>query len=53
MDVAFSIVRSLVMYTAHGNQFVEKGDEDLTLGKGSVKIEDLLQIFVDHHDLMT
>lgn len=53
-DVAFRIVEAMVYYTAHGNHFARKEDLHLTLGpKQVVRIEDLLQVFVDHHDLMT
>ena len=56
MQVALDIVISMVYYKAHGNQFIRQIDKDkkLELGpKQEVLIEDLLQIFVDHHDLMT
>lgn len=53
-NVAFSIVEAMVYYTAHGQQFARAVDKHLELGpKQVVRIEDLLQIFVDHHDLMT
>ena len=53
-DVAFRIVEAMVWYTAHGNSFTRQQDRHLELGpKQVVRIEDLLQIFVDHHDLMT
>ena len=56
MQVALDIVISMVYYKAHGNQFNRAIDKErkLELGpKQVVLIEDLLQIFVDHHDLMT
>jgi len=53
-DVAFRIVEAMVYYTAHGGHFARQQDRHLELGpKQVVRIEDLLQIFVDHHDLMT
>ena len=53
-DVAFRIVEAMVYYTAHGNHFARQSDKHLELGpKQVVRIEDLLQVFVDHHDLMT
>lgn len=53
-DVAFRIVEAMVYYTAHGNAFAKQQHRHLKLGpKQVVRIEDLLQIFVDHHDLMT
>ena len=53
-DVAFRIVEAMVFYTAHGNAFARQQDRHLEIGaKQVVRIEDLLQIFVDHHDLMT
>lgn len=53
-DVAFRIVEAMVYYTAHGNAFARQQDRHLELlPKQVVRIEDLLQIFVDHHDLMT
>ena len=53
-NVAFSIVEAMVFYTAHGQQFAPQQDKPLELGrKQVVRIEELLQIFVDHHDLMT
>ena len=52
-DVAFRIVEAMVFYTAHGQAF-RKQDAHLELNaKQVVRVEDLLQIFVDHHDLMT
>ena len=51
MDVAFRIVQALVYYVANGKF---RQDSNLNLGKNQVvRIEDLLQIFVDQHDLMT
>ena len=53
-EVAYKIVEAMVYYTAHGNHFARQSDKHLELGpKQVVRIEDLLQIFVDHHDLMT
>ena len=53
-DVAFRIVEAMVYYTAHGQQFQRQQDKHLELGhKEVVRVEDLLQIFVDHHDLLT
>ena len=53
-DVAFRIVEAMVFYTAHGQQFQRQQDKHLELGpKQVVRVEDLLQIFVDHHDLLT
>ena len=53
-NVAFRIVEAMVYYTAHGQSFARQQDKHLVLGpKQVVRIEDLLQIFVDHHDLMT
>ena len=54
MDVAYGIVQSMVAYVGSGNKFTRKQDAHLMLGKNQrVRIEDILQIFVDQHDLMT
>ena len=53
-NVAFRIVEAMVHYMISGKQFKRQEDRGLELGpKQVVRIEDLLQIFVDHHDLMT
>ena len=53
-DVAFRIVEAMVFYSAHGQNFQRPQDRHLELlPKQVVRVEDLLQIFVDHHDLMT
>lgn len=53
-NVAFRIVDSMVHYMLDNKKFKRPDDCGLELGaKQVVRIEDLLQIFVDHHDLMT
>jgi hypothetical protein len=48
------VVRALIDYTTHDQKFTQKQFKTFELRKNQrVRIEDLLQVFIDHHDHLT